>query len=140
MPPQGGGQATQEPNSVKAPAVEAECEENPAQGKWQEAQRAENQDNRKQTQPKAHMSLSQIPEDLPLRWEALAPMAGMPNKISLPLQSLISCFIESTVQRWVQWVQLRGAGRGYSLVGPKVSTICWAPVAVTQAGGGFFCP
>ena len=39
-----------------------------------------------------------------------------------------------------QWVQLRGGGRGYSLVGPKVSTICWAPVAVTQAGGGFFCP
>ena len=30
---QGGGQAQQEPNSGKAPKVEAECKENPAQGK-----------------------------------------------------------------------------------------------------------
>ena len=32
-PPQGGNQAQQEPKSVKAPVVEAEHEENPAQGK-----------------------------------------------------------------------------------------------------------
>ena len=30
---QGGGQAQQKPNSAKAPVVEAECEENPAQWK-----------------------------------------------------------------------------------------------------------
>ena len=34
MPPQGGGQAQQEPNSAKVPMVEAEQEENPARGKW----------------------------------------------------------------------------------------------------------
>ena len=32
-PPQGGGQAQQEPNPGKAAIVEAEHEENPAQGK-----------------------------------------------------------------------------------------------------------
>ena len=37
QPPQGGGQAQQEPNSAKAPVVEAEHDENPAQQKWQEA-------------------------------------------------------------------------------------------------------
>ena len=41
-PPQGGGQAQQELNSGKAPAVGAELKENPEQGKWQEAQRAGN--------------------------------------------------------------------------------------------------
>ena len=44
-PPQRGSQAQQEPNSTKAPAVEAEHEENPMQGKWQEAKRAGNWDS-----------------------------------------------------------------------------------------------
>jgi len=33
-PLQRGGQAQQEPNSAKAPTVEVEHEENPAQGGW----------------------------------------------------------------------------------------------------------
>ena len=37
QPLQRGTQAQQEPNSVKATPVEAEREENPVQGKWQEA-------------------------------------------------------------------------------------------------------
>ena len=45
----------------EAPAVEAEREENPAQGK---AHRAGNRDSEKQTQQKAHVAQSQIPEDL----------------------------------------------------------------------------
>ena len=45
-PPWGRGQAHQKPNSVKAPVVEAECKEDPAQGKWQEAQCAGNQDSK----------------------------------------------------------------------------------------------
>ena len=48
-PPQGGGQTQQEPNSAKAPPVEAEREENLAQGKWQEAQRAGHWDSEKRT-------------------------------------------------------------------------------------------
>ena len=59
--------AQQEPDSVKAPAVEAEHEENPAQGKRQEAQHAGNWDSEKQTQQKAHAAQFQIPEDLWLR-------------------------------------------------------------------------
>ena len=66
-PLQGGGQAQQEPNSAKAPMVEAEQEENPAQGKWKEAQHAGNWDSKKQTQQKAQATQSQIPEDLWLR-------------------------------------------------------------------------
>ena len=66
-PPQAGGQAQQEPNSVKAPTLEVEHEENSVQGKWQEAHSAENQDSEKITQQKAHAAQSQIPEDLQLR-------------------------------------------------------------------------
>ena len=72
MAPQ-GGQAQQESNSAKAPTVEAERKENPAQGK---AHHAGNQDSEKQTQQKAQAAQSQIPEDLWLRQEVLAPMAG----------------------------------------------------------------
>ena len=61
---------------MKAPAVEAEGEENPAQGKRREAQCAGNQDSRKQTQPKAHTAQSQIPEDLRLRKQVLTLMTG----------------------------------------------------------------
>ena len=56
--------------------VEAEHEENPAQGKWQEAQHAGNWNSEKQTQQKAHMAQSQIPEGLQLRQEVLTPVAG----------------------------------------------------------------
>ena len=76
QPPQGGGQAQQEPNSAKAPMVEAEQKENPVQGKWLEAQCAGNWDLRKQTQQKALAAQSQIPEDLWLRKEVLTPLAG----------------------------------------------------------------
>ena len=67
QPPQGGGQAQQEPTLVKAPTVEAEREENPGQGKWQEAQGAGNWDSEKWTEQKVHVAQSQIPEDLLLR-------------------------------------------------------------------------
>ena len=46
-----------------------ECKEDPAQGKWQEAQGAgngESKKKKKQTQQKAHVAQSQIPEDLQL--------------------------------------------------------------------------
>ena len=66
-PPQWGGQAQQKPNSGKAATVEAEHEENPAQGKWQETQCAGNPDSEKWTQQKAHVAQSQIPDDLQLR-------------------------------------------------------------------------
>ena len=62
-PPQGGGRAQQELYSAKAPTVEAEHKENPAQGKWQEAQGAGNWDSEKRTQQKAHAAQSQILED-----------------------------------------------------------------------------
>ena len=65
----GRGQAQQEPNSAKPPMVEAESEENPAQGKCQEAHHAGDQDSEKRTQQKAHAAQPQIPEDLQLRTE-----------------------------------------------------------------------
>ena len=66
-PPQGGCQAQQEPNSAKAPVVEAELEENPEQGNWQEAHRVGDQDSEKRIQQKVHTVQPQIPEDLQLR-------------------------------------------------------------------------
>ena len=66
-PPQGGVQGQEEPNLAKAPVVGVEQEENPAQGKWQEAQYAGNWDSKTQTQQKDHAAQSQIPEDLQLR-------------------------------------------------------------------------
>ena len=58
----------------------------------------------------------------------------MANKILIPLQSLISCFLELPVNEQ-HWVQLRDSGRGYSPVCPKASTIGSALVAVVQVGG-----
>ena len=55
-PPQGGNQAQQEPKSAKAPVVEAEHDENSAQGKRQKAQHTGNWDSKKQTQQKAHLA------------------------------------------------------------------------------------
>ena len=59
----------------------------------------------------------------------------MPDEILIPLQSLISCFLEPPAKRQAAVGAIEGLWRGYSLVCPK-STICWAPVAVTQAGRG----
>ena len=57
------------------------------------------------------------------------------NKTLIPLQSLFSCFLEPPANRWAAVGAAEGLWRGYSLVCPK-GTICWTPVAVTQAGGG----
>ena len=59
----------------------------------------------------------------------------MPNKILIPLLSLVSCFLESPVNKQAAVGATVGLWRGYSSVCPK-GIICWAPVAVTQAGGG----
>ena len=66
-PLQDRGQAQQKPNLVPASTVEAEHEENPAQGKWKEAHCAGNWDSKKQTHQKAHKAQSQVPENLWLR-------------------------------------------------------------------------
>ena len=59
----------------------------------------------------------------------------MPNKILIPLQSLIFCFPEAPENRQAAVGPIEGLWRGYSLVCPK-GAICWAPVVVTQASGG----
>ena len=59
----------------------------------------------------------------------------MPNKILIPLQSLASCFLKLPTNRRVAVGAIKGLWRGYSLVCPK-GTIYWAPVAITQVGGG----
>ena len=64
----------------------------------------------------------------------------MPNKILIPLQSLISCFLEPPQTGEQPWVNLRDSGRSYSSVCPKGSSICWAPVAVAQASRGSSVP
>ena len=58
----------------------------------------------------------------------------MPNKILIPLQSLVSCFLKPPVNRRAAGGTIEGLWRGYSSACPK-GAICWAPLAVTQAGG-----
>ena len=59
----------------------------------------------------------------------------MPNKILIPLQTLVFYFLEAPLNRRAAVGAIEGLWRGYSSVCPK-GTICWAPVAVTQAGWG----
>ena len=63
----------------------------------------------------------------------------MPKEILIPLYSLVSCFLEPAANRWVAVGAIKGLWRGYSSVSPQ-GTICWAPAAVTQAGGGSSAP
>ena len=63
------------PNWAKAPVVEAGREENPARGSDKKPSILE-MVTAKQTQQKAHTAQSQIPENLQLRQEVLAPTAG----------------------------------------------------------------
>ena len=58
----------------------------------------------------------------------------MPKKILIPLQSLVSGFLEPPANRQVAVGAIEGLWRGYSSVCPK-GTICWAPVAVTKPVG-----
>ena len=58
----------------------------------------------------------------------------MPKKILIPLQSLVSGFLEPPSNRQVAVDAIEGLWRGYSSVCPK-GTICWAPVAVTKHVG-----
>ena len=57
----------------------------------------------------------------------------MPNKILIPILSLVSCFFEPPVNRRVAVGATEGLWRGCSSVCPKGSTICQAPVAIIQA-------
>ena len=60
----------------------------------------------------------------------------MPNKILIPILSLVSCFFEPPVNRRVAVGATEGLWRGCSSVCPKGSTISWAPVAIAQEGRG----
>ena len=60
----------------------------------------------------------------------------MANKILIPLQSLISCFLEPPANRPMAVGAIEGLWRGYSPACPTGSTILSTLEAITQAGGG----
>ena len=60
----------------------------------------------------------------------------MPNKILIPLQSLVSCFLKPPVNRRAAVGAIEGLWRGYSPACPTGSTILGTLEAITQAGGG----
>ena len=60
----------------------------------------------------------------------------MSNEILIPLQSLISCFLEPPVNRRTAVGAAEGLWRGYSPVCPEGSIIFCTLVTVAQAGGG----
>ena len=137
-PPGGGGQAQQKPNSAKAPTVEDEREENPAQGKWQKAQHAGNQDSKNKLSRKlAWLSLRFQKTFGWGRKSSPSWLEGhIANKILIPLQSLVSCFLKPLWKGKWQWVQLRDSGRGYPPACPEGSTVCCALVAIAQVDEG----
>ena len=56
----------------------------------------------------------------------------MANKILMPLQPLISCFLKPPANRWAAVGAIEDSGWSYSPVGPEGSTVCCALVAVAQ--------
>ena len=105
----------------ETPAVEAEREENPVQGK---AHHAGNRDSEKQTQQKAHVVVSDSRRP-PVKKGGPRSYGwrDMPNEILIPLQSLVSCFLEPPVNRQVAGGTNEGLWRGYSSACPK-GAIC----------------
>ena len=87
----------------------------------------------KQTPQKAHAVQSQIPKDLWLgRKSSLPCLEGhTANKILIPLQSLVSCFLNKPANRHAA-EGVPGCSEG--------STTGYALVAVAQAGGGSSVP
>ena len=102
----------------EAPTVEGEREGNPVQGK---AHRAGNQDSKKQTQQKGHSPVSD-PRRPPVKIRGPC-WRDMPNEILIPLQSLISCFLEPPANRQAAGGTIKGLWRGYSSACPK-GAIC----------------
>ena len=96
QPLQGRGQTQQKPNSAKAPAVEAEREENPAWGKLQEAYCARNWDSKHKLGRKLTRLSLRSQETSGWGRKSSPPWleGHMANKILIPLQSLVSCFPE----------------------------------------------
>ena len=62
----------------------------------------------------------------------------MADKIFIPLQSVVSCFLEPPVNRQVAVSAIKGLWRGYSPLCPKGSTILCTLVAVAKVGGDSF--
>ena len=60
----------------------------------------------------------------------------MLNRVLIPLQSLVSCFLKPPANRRGAVSATEGLWRDYSSVCCEASTILCALVAVTQAGGG----
>ena len=60
----------------------------------------------------------------------------MARKILIPLQSLISCFLEPPANRQAALGALRDSGRGHFPVYLKGSNTLWVLVAVDQVGEG----
>ena len=99
-------QAQQKYNSAKAPTVEAEGEENPAQGKSQEAQRAGNRSSKNALGRKlTRLSLRLQKTSCWGRKSLLLWLEGyMANTILNPLQPLNSCFLKPLQTGEGQWV------------------------------------
>ena len=129
QPLRGGSQTQQKPNLAKTPMVEAKHEESPAQWKWQEGQSGGNLDSKNK--------LSRKPTWFTLRFQktscwgrkslSLWLKRHMANKILIPLQSLILCFLEPPSNRQAAMGATEGLCQGL------LSSCC-------PNGWRFFCP
>ena len=98
---------------MKGPTVEAEYEENPAQWKCQEAQRAGNRDNKTNLAESSHDSVSdsrrppvKVGGPHPYGWKDIW------LKILIPLQCLMSCFLEPPENRQAAVGAVEGLWQG----------------------------
>ena len=130
--------STAEAQLGEAPVAEAEHKENPAQWKGKEAQPAGNRDSKNKLSRKLmRLSLRFQETSCSGRNPSFLCLEGhMANKILIPLQSLISCFLEPPANRPMAVGAIEGLWKGYSPVCLKGSIILCALVAIAQVGEG----
>ena len=140
-PSQSRGQVQQKPNLVKVHVVKAERKGNPVQWNWQKAQHAGNQDSKNKLGRKlTQLSLrfqktsSYDRRSSPLRLEGY-----MANKILIPLQFFISCFLETPVNRQAAVGATEGLWQGLPRVSWRLRYLL-CPINCCPSGWGFLCP
>jgi len=100
--------------------VEAECEGNPAQGK---AHRAGNWDSEKQTLSSCGSVSDSRRPPVKVGGPRSYGLRDLPTEILIPLQSLVSCFLEPPLNRRAAVGTIGGPWRGYSSACPR-GAIC----------------
>ena len=135
--PQGRGQAQQKPNLAKAPAWKLTGKKTQHRGNEKKPSIVETRTAKINAAESSRDSVSDSRRP-PVKVGGPHTYGWKDICLTKSWFFYSHLFLVSSNPRWTgkrQWVQLRYSGRGSSSVCPKGSTICWAPVAVTQERG-----